>query len=72
VELTFLQFGKEAMQPESAEDFPDVLLVGLHILGVDEDVVEVHDDTDIQHVSKDSVDKALECRRGVSEAEGHY
>jgi len=46
--------------------------VGLHILGVDEDVVEVHDDTDIQHVSKDSVNTALEGGRGVSEAKGHY
>jgi len=72
VELTFLWFAKEAMQPEMAEHFPDVLLVGLHILRVNEDVVEVHDDTDIQHVSKDSVDKSLECCRGVSEAKGHY
>jgi len=55
-----------------AEHVPDVLLVGLHILGVDEDVVEVHDDTDIQHVSKDSVNTALEGCRGVSEAKGHY
>jgi len=47
VELTFLRFGKEAMQPELAENFPDVLLVGLHILGVDEDVVEVHNDADV-------------------------
>jgi len=29
-------------------------------------------DADIQHVSKDSVDKSLECCRGVSEAKGHY
>jgi len=72
VELTFLQFGEEAMQPEMAEHFPDMLLVGLHILGVDEDVVKVHDNADIQHVSKDSVDKTLECCRGISEAKGHY
>jgi len=71
VELTFLQFGEEAMQPESAEYLPDMLLVGLHILGVDEDVVKVHDDADIQHVSKDGVNKALKGCRGVSEAEGH-
>jgi len=72
VELTFLRFGEEAMQLEMVEHFPDVLLVGLHILGIDEDVVEVHDDTDIQHVSKDSVDKSLVCCRGVSKAKGHY
>jgi len=55
-----------------AEYFLDVLLVGLHILGVDEDVVEVHDNAEIQHVGKDGVDKVLECCRGVSEAKGHY
>jgi len=54
------------------EYFPDVLLVGLHILGVNENVVKVNDDTDMQYVSKDSVDKLLECCRGVSEAKGHY
>ena len=72
MELTFLWFGEKAMQPEMAEHLPDMLLVRLHVLGVDEDVVEVHDDADIQHVSKDGVDKPLECCRGVSEAKGHY
>jgi len=55
-----------------AEYFLDMLLVGLHILGVNEDVVELHNNADIQHVSKDSVDKLLECCRGISEAKGHY
>ena len=48
-----------------------MLLVGLHILRVDEDVIEVHDDADVEHISEDSVNKALEGCRGVSEAEGH-
>jgi len=48
-----------------------VVTVGLHILRVDEDVVEVDNDTDIEHVSKDGVNKVLEGCRGVSEAEGH-
>ena len=47
-------------------------LVGFHVLGVDEDVIEVHDDTDIQHVGKDGVDKLLECCGSISETEGHY
>jgi len=49
-----------------------MLLVRLHILGVDEDVVEVHNDADIQHVGEYSVDKVMECYRGISEAKGHY
>ena len=47
-------------------------LVGFHVFRVDEDVVEVHNDTDIQHVSKDGVDESLECCGSVSETEGHY
>ena len=50
----------------------DMLLVGFHVLRVDEDVVEAHDDTDVQHVSKDGVDKSLECCRSISETKGHY
>jgi len=73
VELTLLWFGEEAMQLETVEHFLDMLLVGLHILRVDEDVIEVHDNADIQHVSEYSVDKVLECCRGVSsEAKEHY
>ena len=49
-----------------------MLLVRFHILRVDEDVIEVYDNADTQHVSKDCVDKALECCRGISEAKGHY
>ena len=46
--------------------------MGFHVFGVDEDVVEVHNDTDVQHVSKDGVNKLLECCGSVSETEGHY
>ena len=40
--------------------------------GIDEDVVEVDHDAHVQHVSKDAVDKALECSGGISETERHY
>jgi len=50
VELAFLRFGKVAMQSETAQHLLDVLLVRLHILGVDEDVIKIHDDADIYDV----------------------
>ena len=49
-----------------------MLLVGFHVLRVYEDVVEVHDNTDVQHVDKDGIDKSLESCRSVSETKGHY
>ena len=72
MELALFRFCEELVQPESAKDLPDMLLVGFHVLRVDENVVEVHDDTDVQHVGEDGVDKPLECCRSVSETEGHY
>ena len=46
--------------------------MGFHVLKVDEDVIEVHDDTNVQHVGEDGVDKFLECCGSISETEGHY
>ena len=42
MELTLLRFGKEAICVESLEDLSDMLLVGGHVSGVDEDVVQVY------------------------------
>ena len=42
MELTLLGFGKVAICTESLEDFSDMLLVGGHVSGVDEDVVQVY------------------------------
>ena len=72
MELTFLQFGKQLMQPEMSEDISDMFVVQVHVLGVDEDVVKIDNDTDVEHVSKNSVDKLLESCRGVGQAKRHY
>ena len=72
MELALLQFGKKVVQPETVKDFPDMLLVGFHVPGVNKDVIEVDDDTDVEHVGKDSIYKTLECCRGISEAKRHY
>ena len=42
MELTLLGLGKEAVCAESPEDFSDMLLVGGHVSGVDEDIVQVY------------------------------
>ena len=42
MELTLLRLGKEAVCTESLEDFSDMLLVGGHVSGVDEDVIQVY------------------------------
>ena len=44
----------------------------IHISGVDEDVIEVDNNWDVQHIGEDSIDKSLEGSWGIGEAEGHY
>ena len=40
--LTLLRLGEEAVCMESLEDFLDMFLVGGHVSGVDEDVIQVY------------------------------
>ena len=47
MELTLLGLGEEAVYAELSEDFSDILLVGGHVSGVDEDVVQVYYDTNV-------------------------
>ncbi|KIM56843.1 hypothetical protein SCLCIDRAFT_131664, partial [Scleroderma citrinum Foug A] len=56
MELTFLWLGKEIVLSEASEDFADVFLMRLKVLG------EIHEDT---------IDKSLKSCRGVGQAEGH-
>ena len=42
MELTLLRLSKEAVCAELLVDFSDMLLVGGHVSGVDEDVVQVY------------------------------
>jgi hypothetical protein len=60
------------MLPESAEDFFDVLFVLGHVIGVDQDVIKVDDDTDIKEVTKDVIHEMLKGCRGIGKSEGHY
>ena len=63
---TLLQVGKQAIFPQDVQDPPH----GFHvtpslILSVDEDVIQIHDDEDIELFCQDLVDVALEAGRCV-------
>jgi hypothetical protein len=45
--------------------------VGCEVEGVDEDDIEIHDNTDVQHIRKDAVDKTLKGRWSISESLGY-
>ena len=72
MELTLFRFSIELVFAEASEDFLDMSLVQLLVLGIDEDVVKVYDNTHVQEVCKDAINKPLEGSRGVSEAKGHH
>ena len=71
MELTFLWLGEEIVLSEASEDFVDVFLMGLEVLGVYQDVIQIDDNTDIEEICEDTIDKSLKSRRGVSQAERH-
>ncbi len=46
-----------------------MVLIGVR---VDQDVVDIHDDPAIQHVSKQIINECLENRRTIDQPERHY
>ena len=73
VKLTFSGICVEAVFLEPAEDFFfDVLFVLRHVVGVDDDVVEVDDDTDIEEVTEDVVHETLKGCRGIEKSKRHH
>ena len=55
------------MFSESSEHLSDMFPVGLQVFGKDKDVIKVDKDRDIQHVTKDAVDNALEGCRSIGQ-----
>jgi len=50
MELAFVCMGKKSISVESAEYFPNVEFVLRNIVGIDEDVIQIYDDYDVNHI----------------------
>jgi len=59
MKLTLIGSGKKPVGSKSLEYFLNMGLVLRYIVGVDEDVVQINDDCDIDHVGKDVIHKWL-------------
>uniref|UniRef100_A0A0W0GFU7 Uncharacterized protein n=1 Tax=Moniliophthora roreri TaxID=221103 RepID=A0A0W0GFU7_MONRR len=68
MELAFLGIIEQAMLLKLLKDLLDMLLVVIHVFRVDEDVIEVDDNTDVQQVSENGVNKMLESSRSVCQS----
>jgi len=50
MELAFVCMGKKSVSVESAEYFPNFEFVLGNVVGIDEDVIQIYDDYDIDHI----------------------
>ena len=48
-----------------------MFLMGLEVLGVYQDVIQIDDNTDIEEIHKDTINESLESCRSICQAKGH-
>ena len=72
MEEILIGVGIEVMLSEASENFLDIVLVFFLGVGADEDVIEVHQYTNIKQVAEDVIHEALENGRCIGESERHY
>ena len=71
VELTFVCVSIKPVDTEMSEDFSDMFVVFLQVIGVDQDVIKIYNHEDIYHVSKNVIHEALESGRGIGKSKWH-
>jgi len=68
----FSCMGKKSVSVESVEYFPNMTFVLRNIVGIDEDVVQIYDDYDVDHVCENVIHKSLKSGRCISKPFRHY
>jgi len=72
MKLTLISSDKESISSESSEYFLNMGLVLRHIVRVDENVVQIDDDCEIDHICKNIVNKSLKGCGCISKPFRHY
>ena len=72
MEETLIGMGIEMMLSEMSENFSDMVSVFFLGVRVDEYVIEVHQYTNIEQVTKGIIHEALESGRCIGKSERHY
>ena len=72
VELAFVCMGKKSISVESAEYFLNVECVLRNVVRIDEDVIQIYDDYDVDHIHEDVIHKFLKSSRCISKPFRHY
>ena len=61
-----------AKSMESAEYFPNMGFVLRNVVGIDEDVIQIYDDYDVDHIHENVVHKSLKGCGCISKPFRHY
>ena len=72
MELTLVGLSIELVSTESGKDFPDMGRVLLRIVGVYQDIIQVYNYGDVNHIGEDVVHEPLETRWIVGEPLGQH
>jgi len=72
MELAFVCMGKNSISMESAEYFLNVGFVLGNVVGIDEDVIQIYNDYDIDHIHKNVIHKSLKRCWCISKPFRHY
>src|SRR5882672_4741785 len=72
VELAFVCTGQKSVSAESSEYFPNMSFVLGNVVGIDEDVVQIDDDYDVDHIREDVIHELLESCWCISKPFRNY
>jgi len=61
MELAFVCMCKKSISAESAEYFPNTSLCAQNCVRIDEDVIQLYDDYDINHIHENIAHKSLKA-----------
>src|SRR5882672_723591 len=72
MELAFVCTGKKSISAELSEYFLNMSFVLGNVVGIDEDVIQVDDDYDVDHIREDVIHKSLKSCWCISKPFRHY
>jgi hypothetical protein len=71
MEIAFVSSGIETIFSETSEYFLDTFTMEFQIVRVDEDIIQVDNNTDIEHVREDIVHKSLKSGWSIGKSKRH-
>src|SRR5882724_5258103 len=72
MELAFVCMGKQSISAEPTKYFLNMSFVFRNVVGIDENVVQIYDDNDVNHIHKDVIHKSLKSCQSISKPFRHY